>query len=1179
MKKDKYQSLESLRLHRQAEDRLREKPPAQPGPVSDEEQRRLYHELQVHQIELEMQNEELNRAKEDAEEALAKFVDLYEFAPVGYLTLDPKGTILAVNLTGATFLGADRSQLVGRPFGFFLAGGQSDLFHFLAKVFAGPDELQSCEVTLKTSGKAERYVRLDAQATSYGRECRVALVDITGMRQEELFHLQLECVEGHAIYLLDERGTILNWNPGAERLKGYRAEEIIGKNFSCFYSEKDREDGKPEQELRTAAAEGRFAEECWRIRKDGSGFWADVVLTPLRDEKGHLWGFSKVTHDITDRKKAQEELSFSEARYRVLFEDNPTIVFTLDTKWNILSANPSALSQLGYSKKELEGQSVLKLIYPDDRAAVVERFQLCISQNEVCHWQFRKLCKDGRLLWVEETAQATVGIDGRPVLLVVCQDVTERKRAEEERERLLLQLEAVLENINEAVVITDLAANVVSMNRAALAMYGYRRDEVDVQRPLAKYQETFEFSDLEGHPVSFEHWPLVRAQRGESFVDCELQVLRKDTGKTWIGSYNGSLVRGKSGADALAVITVRDITERKRVEEAFRESEARFHAIFDLAAVGIAQVSLNGHWMVMNQKLSDTLGYSFEELKNITLQQISHPDDMEPHLAHIRRLLAGEVPFYSMEKRYICKNGSILWVNLNVTLVRDTQGKPVYFIAIVENIDKRKRAEQELLESEEKFFKVFSLAPIGMTISTLADGKFIEINEAGERLSGYPRDEVIGHTSAEFSIWNDASERARAVEEVLKNGEVRDREMVMKNKAGEVFWGMFSAVVVEIKGEKHLLSLVSDIAERKRAQEALAESEERFRAMADTAPVLVWISGADSLCTFFNKPWLEFTGRSLEQEQGNGWTEGIHPDDMQGCLDTYLAAFGSRLNFKMEYRLRRADGEYRWLVDTGVPRFLPSGDFIGYIGSCFDITERKQAEEEIRKLNMTLAEKAEELEAFNHTVAHDLRQPLNIINSCCQVIERLYGDQLDADCREHVQMAYNNTLRMDRLIAALLNFSSMGSVEPQKVMTDLSPIALELIGMLQQTEPERQVDLRIAPSVMAHCDANLLRSVLENLLGNAWKYTANREQAVIEFGVREIDGVSTYFVRDNGMGFDQADAGKLFTPFKRLPGTENHSGFGIGLATVERIVRRHGGKVWGEGEPDQGACFFFTLSA
>jgi len=670
--KDKTPAPETHRLRHQAEERLRGNVPAHPCPEAVEDLQRLNHELHVHQIELEMQNEELHRAKDEAEEALARYLDLYEFAPVGYVTLDPKGTILAVNLTGATLLGTERSRLVGLPFQAFLAAGQAPLFGFLDKAFSGQRK-QFCEITLKPSGKAELYVRLEAQAANSGKECRVALVDITDLRQEELFHLQVECVEGYAIYLLDKRGTILNWNPGAQRLKGYRAEEIIGRNFSCLYSEKDRANGKPEQELRRAAAEGRFAEECWRIRKDGSGFWADVVLTPLQDEKGQLWGFSKVTHDITDRKKAQEDLSCS---------------------------------------------------------------------------------------------------------------------------------------------------------------------------------------------------------------------------------------------------------------------EARFHAIFNLAAVGIAQVGLNGQLLLMNQKLSDILGYAFSELETMTLQQISHPDDVAPHLEHISSLLAGAVPSYAMEKRYFCKDGSLIWVNLNVTLVRNQRGEPEYFIAIVEDFNDRKKAEQEI----------------------------------------------------------------------------------------------------------------------KRLNQSLAE-------------------------------------RAIELEAAN-----------------------------------------------------------------------------------------EELEAFNYTVAHDLRQPLNIINSCCQVVERLYGDQLEEECKEHIELAYKTTLRMDRLIGALLSFSRMGRVEPHRENIDLSMLAHEVAGSLKQDEPEREVDFRTAGGMLANADPSLLRVVLSNLLGNAWKYTRLRENPVIEFGVRTVDGVTAYFVRDNGVGFDEGDADKLFAPFQRLPGAEKQKGFGIGLATVERIIRRHGGKVWAEGKPDQGACFFFTLS-
>jgi len=261
------------------------------------------------------------------------------------------------------------------------------------------------------------------------------------------------------------------------------------------------------------------------------------------------------------------------------------------------------------------------------------------------------------------------------------------------------------------------------------------------------------------------------------------------------------------------------------------------------------------------------------------------------------------------------------------------------------------------------------------------------------------------------------------------------------------------------------------------------------------------------------------------------------------------------------------------------------GDLVAVFGTIQDITDRKNDEEEIKELNVRLAERAEELqtankelEAFNHTVAHDLRQPLNLLGMCCQSLKLLCGDQLKEECADYVQDAYQATLKMDRLIGTLLNFSQMGRVEPlRRERVDLGLLAHEVSRSLQLTEPERQVDFRIADGIVANGDANLLRVVLDNLLGNAWKYTGMLEKAIIEFGVSDVEGAPSYFVRDNGGGFDQSDAEKLFTPFTRLPGTEQDKGFGIGLATVERIIRRHGGRVWAEGQPGKGACFYFTL--
>lgn len=251
-----------------------------------------------------------------------------------------------------------------------------------------------------------------------------------------------------------------------------------------------------------------------------------------------------------------------------------------------------------------------------------------------------------------------------------------------------------------------------------------------------------------------------------------------------------------------------------------------------------------------------------------------------------------------------------------------------------------------------------------------------------------------------------------------------------------------------------------------------------------------------------------------------------------------------------------------------------------------DITDRKRAEEEILRLNTELAARAaeleaanKELEAFNYSVAHDLRQPLNTISGNCQAIQMICGDQLQEDCKSFLEGAYNGTLRMNLLIEALLNFSKLGRVEPQREMVNLSDLVHAVVQDLKLAQPERQVDFRVADEVVAYGDASLLRVVLVNLFGNAWKYSGIREKAVIEFGVIDLDGVPAYFVRDNGAGFDMTDAHQLFIPFRRLPGAEATRGFGIGLATVERIIARHGGKIWAEGAPGNGACFYFTLSS
>jgi PAS domain S-box-containing protein len=282
--------------------------------------------------------------------------------------------------------------------------------------------------------------------------------------------------------------------------------------------------------------------------------------------------------------------------------------------------------------------------------------------------------------------------------------------------------------------------------------------------------------------------------------------------------------------------------------------------------------------------------------------------------------------------------------------------------------------------------------------------------------------------------------------------------------------------------------------------------------------------------------------------------------------------------------LNRKTGKRRIASYNGTLVRDKSGEAILAVVTIRDITNRKRSEEEIKMLNAELKKRAveleganRELEAFNYTVAHDLRKPLTVISGYSQVVRDMSAGTVNAKWTAYLQKIHDGTQRMSQLIDALLNFSRLARVEPQRERIDLSAVAQAAARELKLSEPERRVEFGISERVFVDGDANLLRVVLDNLLGNAWKYTDVREEAVIEFGTTEVEGKTACFVRDNGVGFTMEEAGKLFLPFERLRGTRDFKGFGIGLATVERIVRRHGGRVWAEGEPGKGATFYFTL--
>jgi PAS domain S-box-containing protein len=376
--------------------------------------------------------------------------------------------------------------------------------------------------------------------------------------------------------------------------------------------------------------------------------------------------------------------------------------------------------------------------------------------------------------------------------------------------------------------------------------------------------------------------------------------------------------------------------------------------------------------------------------------------------------------------------------------------------------------------------------------------------------------------------------------------------------------------------------VVVDITGRKHIEEALRNSEKRFTTIFHATPSMIALSTLkEGTIIDVNETALKVCGYRREEMVGHTAGElGIWEDlvDRDRMVDALLAR-GSLKN--LEIRFRHKDGKS--MVGLLSAELIEIDGEQCLLSLMNDITDRKRAAEEIEKLNTELAARAEELaeanrelEAFNYTVSHDLRRPLTAINSYAQVIEEMCSENLGDECRAYVHEVYDGTLRMNQLIDTLMDFSRMTIRDLHREPVNLSDMVKEITAGLKMAEPGRQVTFLIAEGTSVTGDRNLLWAVMDNLLGNAWKFTRVREEAVIEFGMTDYAGNPTCFVRDNGIGFDMTQANKLFTPFQRIPCT-HVEGYGIGLATVERIIRRHDGKVWAEGDPGKGATFYFTL--
>jgi PAS domain S-box-containing protein len=728
---------------------------------------------------------------------------------------------------------------------------------------------------------------------------------------------------------------------------------------------------------------------------------------------------------------------------------------------------------------------------------------------------------------------------------------------------------ALADHIAEGVLVVDAgAARVTFANRQLAAALGCAPEEL-VGRPL---------SDLESSTALM---PLLeRLAEGESSLP--EQRLRRRDGSTYAADVSARTVL-HDGRRYLMGIFV-DNSARRRIEEVLRDAG-------ELARLGgweFDPATNAGVWTEEAARIFDVTGGAITVEYGLGFFAGRARTRLEQTVG---AAIAHGTP-YDLELPCHSATGRPMWIRtICHPVVRD--GAVVRVRGSVQDITDQRQQAEARCRSEALFATVFQRSPVGIVITRLGDGCIVDVNDAYAAALDYRRDQLIGHTTQALDIWVDPEDRVRMLARMNEEGRVRAFETRLRCRSGELRTMLLAVEAIELDGQPVLLGIANDISPLKAIEARLRVSEERLRAIIDSAESLIWVKDLDGRFLIVNRATELALRRPAAQLLGRSVFDLFPPEMALSCAEHDRQVIESGLPLEVEEQIPFADGPHTFLT-VRTPLRDGVGGIYGVTAICTDISDRKRDEDAVHEANLRLEQRVRdrtaeleaanrELEAFAYSVSHDLRAPLRAMDGFSLALLEDNAAQLDAAGHAHLTRVRAAAQRMSDLIDNLLLLSRVARAELCRDTVDLSALAHLVAADLHAAHPARDVELHIADGLRARGDERLLRLVLENLLGNAWKFTAGRTPAVIELGARSMpspDGTGvapTYYVRDNGAGFDMAHAGKLFQPFQRLHTVIEFPGSGVGLASVQRIIRRHGGQVWAEGAVDRGAIVYFTL--
>jgi PAS domain S-box-containing protein len=990
-----------------------------------------------------------------------------------------------------------------------------------------------------------------------------------------------------ALYTCDERGRISLYNQAAVNLWGREPE--IGGDLWCGAWNMYRPDGAPLPldacPMAVTLREGLAirGEEIIIERPDGTRRHVLAHQEPMQNADGVVVGSINMLIDITDRKQGEQAV----ANLAAIVTSSDDAIIGSDLRGIVTSWNDAAERLFGYTAKDMIGHPVSRIISQERYDEESHVFEQIMHGELIKHYETIRHRKDGSELTVSLTVSQVVDLQGKiNGTSQIVRDITEKIRVEEALRRSERDLSDFFNNASVGLHWVGPDGMIIRVNQTELDLLGYSREEY-VGRHIAEFHvDQPAIQDI-----------LERLACGETLHEYPARIRGKDGSVLEVLINSNALF--EDGKFVHTRCFTRDITERKKAEATLQKQTAKLQEqaqILNLAHVLVRDLEDRiTQWNVGTQRL-----YGFEPSEAVG--KISHDrllTEFPEPLERIRETMLREGR-WDGELTHTTKDGRSIVVASHWILHRDENGEPVAILEMNSDITARKRAEEALLDSRDELqhaldFQEAVVTSMGEGLYTVNDqGLVTSVNKAAETLFGWTREELLGRNMHDLTHYahRDGTPfpaEACAGFQVLRGGKALiDHEDVFIRKDGSCFDVVQSSSPLIYGGKiAGLIIVFRDVSDQKRVKEALRENEERFRMLADNVSQFAWMADATGAIFWYNRRWYEYTGTTFEEMRSWGWEKVHHPDHLHRVVKKWRHTHATGEPWEDTFPLRGHDGTYRWFLSRALPIRDAEGRIDRWFGTNTDITELRDtqaflhtSEERLREQASALAEANKDLESFSYSVSHDLRAPLRTIVAFNRIMEEDHGAHLNAEARRCVTIVHKAATEAGQLIDDLLEFSRLGRRGLTVRVVSMADLARQAMDELKVLQEGRKIDIHVEDLPPCQGDPRLLKLVWTNLIENAFKYTKYRNEAKIEVGWMPDDAspeAVTYYVKDDGVGFDMRYAHKLFGVFQRLHRKEDFEGTGVGLAIVQRIVQRHGGRVWAEGTVDGGATFLFSL--